>query len=143
MAKFWIKPPFQKKGMCKQRGTCCHNILLQWSPWYDKIPLLKKSILWWQTELNGFYVKKMEIFDEKSGTFSKVLGCRYLKKSGSCGHHFFRPSICRSWPRIEYFGLPIYLKGCGFYAKARNEKAKQWMESQQLAANKSKHKEKF
>jgi Fe-S-cluster containining protein len=48
------------------------------------------------------------------------MGCRYLKQDGSCSHYRLRPSICRTWPQIEYFGHPRILKGCGFKATPRD-----------------------
>ena len=43
-----------------------------------------------------------------------VMGCRHLRKDGSCGDYHLRPLICRQWPVIEHFGYPKVLKGCGY-----------------------------
>ena len=113
VAKFFIRPPFQQAGSCKRRGNCCHYILIP-----EAKGILGKVFYFWQTQMNGFYLR------EKSprtyeGKKMLVMGCRYLKSNGSCGHYYTRPTVCRKWPRIEIFGFPKVLRGCGFKAVAR------------------------
>ena len=110
IARKIIRPPFKREGSCKRRGNCCHYILIRSS----------KSILgwlfyFWQTQINGFYLRYPRP-QEYEGKQMYIMGCRYLKKDGSCSQYHLRPFICREWPVIEHFGFPKVLKGCGFYS---------------------------
>jgi Fe-S-cluster containining protein len=115
-ARWIIRPPYKQAGHCLKRGNCCHYILLQ-----KMKPPLRWIALFWNTQINGFYLRFPQSF-EHEGRQMLVMGCRYLKKDGSCAHYHLRPMVCRQWPRIEYFGKPQMLKGCGFYALPRNTK---------------------
>lgn len=107
-AKWIVRPPLKRGGKCKRRGNCCYFILFK-----KNRGLMERLLTFWCTQVNGFYKrdKMPQKFDKKDWW---VMGCRYLKKNGSCGNYFFRPSICRNWPVIEHFGHPQLLKGCGF-----------------------------
>jgi hypothetical protein len=113
IAKKIIKPPFKKVGKCKKRGNCCHYILMKKS-W----GFLNVFDLFWNTQVNGFFLRDKKTFLYQGKQFY-VLGCRYLKDNGSCSHYRLRPMICRSWPKIEIFGSPQLLKGCGFMIQDR------------------------
>lgn len=113
IARLIIPPPFVKAGKCKKRGNCCHYILVR---------KLKGPFgfidLFWHTQINGFFRREKKPISYDNGLVY-VMGCRYLKKDGQCKRYFFRPSVCRTWPRIEIFGSPEVLKGCGIYPKKR------------------------
>ncbi|MCH9622055.1 MAG: hypothetical protein S4CHLAM20_14900 [Chlamydiia bacterium] len=115
VAKLIVPPPFVKAGQCKKRGNCCYHILVR----KTRAPFGFLD-LFWHTQINGFYrrEKKAVMYDGKP---VYVMGCRYLKKNGACSRYLTRPQICRSWPRIEIFGAPEILKGCGFYPKERKK----------------------
>jgi hypothetical protein len=113
VAKLVVPPPFVRAGKCKKRGNCCHYILVR----KFKGPLSFLD-LFWHTQVNGFFRREKKAVPYNKGMVY-VMGCRYLKKNGSCGNYFFRPAVCRTWPRIEIFGIPETLKGCGIYAKKR------------------------
>ena len=114
IARLIVRPPFIKAGACLKRGNCCQYILL------PKMKGVMKLIsLFWNTQVNGFYLRSSEGY-RYEGRKMLVMGCRYLKKDGSCGHYHLRPMVCRQWPRIEYFGYPQMLKGCGFRAEPRH-----------------------
>ena len=117
LAGWIIPPPYKKVGKCKKRGKCCHYILLE----YRK-GIMGKLLLYWNTELNGFYLRQNERI-ESDGRPMWVMGCRYLKKDGRCAHYRTRPMVCRSWPVIESFRKPRILKGCGFKIEVRNQKS--------------------
>jgi Fe-S-cluster containining protein len=118
IARWIIRPPFQQAGHCLKRGNCCHYILLQ-----KKRGPLQWINYFWNTQINGFFPRFLHDF-EYEGRKMQVMGCRYLKKDGKCAHYRLRPAVCRQWPRIEYFGRPQILKGCGFYAVDRKTKLK-------------------
>ncbi len=112
-AKKIVKPPFVQKGGCKKRGNCCHYIMIE-----EGKGLFGWVYHVWNTQINGFYPrhKKLHIYEGKR---VHVMGCRYLRKDGSCGNYTLRPLVCRKWPVIEHFGHPRILKGCGFEAEKR------------------------
>lgn len=116
IARWLIPPPYKKAGKCLKRGNCCHYIMVRHSTgpigWIFRF---------WHTEIQGFFFRSKEIY-EYEGHKVKVMGCRYLKKEGSCAHYHLRPMICRKWPVIEHFGVPRLLKGCGFKAIAKTGK---------------------
>jgi hypothetical protein len=113
VAKKIVPPPFKQVGKCKQRGNCCHYILMP-----QPKGILEKVFYFWHTQVNGFYLRRQEPV-ESEGNAMVVMGCRYLQKNGKCGHYRLRPMFCRQWPRIEYFGFPRILKGCGFRAELK------------------------
>lgn len=115
LAKWMIPPPYKMAGACLKRGNCCHYILLK------EIKGIAGKLVWiWHTEFNGFFLRD-RFFQTETNKNMLVLGCRYLKKNGACGHHFFRPMICRKWPIIEHFGKPHLVKGCGYKAYLKSE----------------------
>ncbi|MBN4067514.1 hypothetical protein JYU14_05460, partial [Simkania negevensis] len=120
LVKLFMRPPNRRGGACKKRGNCCHYIVVEWIPEGDKLSWESRLKLWWDTQINGFYFRNFDQIED-DGQIVRVLSCRYLQKDGSCKHYWARPSLCRSWPRIEYFGKPRILKGCGFAAVPRKE----------------------
>ncbi len=113
IARKILKPPFKQVGKCKKRGNCCHYILMKKSSRF-----LNSLDFFLHTQVNGFFLRDQKPFPYQ-GKEVYVFGCRYLKEDGSCGHYRLRPSICRNWPKIEIFGTPEILKGCGFMAQER------------------------
>jgi hypothetical protein len=114
IARLLIRPPFKTQGHCLKRGNCCHYILVPPA----KGPL-GKLFYFWNTQFLGFYRRMPEVY-QSEGKQIYVMGCRYLTKKGTCGHYFLRPTVCRKWPLIEYFGYPRILKGCGYKATTRS-----------------------
>ncbi|MCX6990421.1 MAG: YkgJ family cysteine cluster protein [Chlamydiae bacterium] len=108
VARYIIQPPFKQVGSCKRRGNCCYFILIP-----QPSGTLGKIFYFWQTQVNGFFLRSLSPQDEK-GKKMLVMGCRHLNEDGSCNSYKTRPSVCRRWPVIEYFGAPRVLKGCGF-----------------------------
>ena len=120
IAKWIIRPPFTKVGTCKRRGNCCHYILFP-----ETKGLMKKLFHFWSFEVHGFY-QRSHLEYEYEGKKVQVMGCRYLRKNGTCSNYFFRPKVCRSWPMIECFGYPKILKGCGYQAKLKKSYEKKY-----------------
>lgn len=119
IARMIIRPPFKTAGACKRRGTCCYYILMS-----ESEGLFGKIFHFWQTQVNGFFVREKSPPDEEGKRFL-VMGCRHLQKNGSCGSYHSRPSVCRRWPIIEHFGKPRVLKGCGFSPTLRKSYQKE------------------
>lgn len=114
LAIFLIRPPFKQTGQCLKRGKCCYYILIP-----ENRGLLGKINYFWQTEVQGFYPRSTSLH-EYEGKPVHVMGCRYLRKDGTCGQYHLRPMVCRKWPIIAHFGYPRILKGCGFKAVPRH-----------------------
>lgn len=115
VAGLLIPSPYKQEGVCKRRGNCCHYILIR-----KPKGVIGYVFQWWNTQVNGFYLRSQEVFEyEKHNVM--VMGCRHLKKNGSCGSYHLRPMICRKWPVIEAFGVPQILKGCGFTYSVRKK----------------------
>jgi hypothetical protein len=113
VARWFIRPPFKQTGSCLKRGNCCHYILLP-----EPKGIFGKLYYIWSTQILGFYPRNKNVY-ESEGKRVLVMGCRYLNDDGSCRHYHLRPTVCRKWPMIEYFGYPRILKGCGFKAIRR------------------------
>lgn len=128
--RFFIKPPYKQVGGCNQRGNCCFFIIIP-----EPKGWLTRLYYYWNTEINGFYPRHPEPMDV-DGDKVKVMGCRYLQKDGRCSHYRLRPTICREWPQIEYFGPPKILKGCGFHAVPRKKDVDPYPQDKQPSENK-------
>ncbi len=113
IARLLITPPFKKEGKCLKRGNCCHYILVP-----EAKGFLGRLFYFWNTQFLGFYQRMPEVHQSDRKRVY-VMGCRYLRKNGECGHYYLRPAVCRKWPVIEYFGYPRIIKGCGFKAVPR------------------------
>ena len=113
IAQWLIPPPLKREGHCLKRGNCCHYILVP-----ERKGLFGHLYYLWNTQILGFYPRSLNVY-ENEGKKILVMGCRYLKPNGSCGHYYLRPTVCRKWPLIAYFGHPRILKGCGFTAVPR------------------------
>lgn len=110
-----LRPPFKRAGECKQRGNCCHYILIERGR-----GIFGWLYMAWHTQVIGFYKRSPELhmYEEKE---IYVMGCRHLRPDGRCGQYHVRPLVCRKWPIIEHFGHPRILKGCGFTAIPRKK----------------------
>lgn len=115
VAAWIIRPPLKQAGKCLRRGNCCHYILVP-----EARGFLGRIFYFWNTQFLGFYRRTSDVYDN-DGKRAYVMGCRYLKQDGSCGHYHLRPAVCRKWPIIAYFGYPRILKGCGFKAVPRHQ----------------------
>ena len=103
-----IPPPYKRTGQCKMTGKCCRYLGQEKSRGFDW-PFFR----WWAFEVNGFYERSFEV-DGPDETQMRVYSCRHLTAEGRCGNYALRPTVCRTWPRIDYFGQPSLMKGCGF-----------------------------
>ncbi len=115
LAQMLVRPPFKKEGECLKRGNCCHYILIP-----ECKGVMGRLYYLWNTQVLGFYRRKPGVY-ESDGKKVHVMGCRYLRKDGSCGQYRLRPAVCRKWPVVEYFGYPRIIRGCGFKAVPRGK----------------------
>lgn len=108
-----LRTEYVVKGGCKKRGACCQHILMEWSPWLDRFPLLGRLALWKLTRFYSFYDKGYT-WEVEGGLLVRVLGCHALRPDGTCGEYRTRPLFCRTYPELPLTGAPMVLKGCGY-----------------------------
>ena len=113
LLRWIIPPPYKRTGQCKMTGKCC-RYLGQDKPKGGDWPFFR----WWSFEINGFYERGFEV-DGPDTTQMRVYSCRHLTAQGRCGNYAWRPAVCRAWPRIDYFGQPTLMKGCGYQLEPR------------------------
>lgn len=116
-----LQTEYKLTAGCKKRGACCHHILLEWSPLFDRFPLLGRIILWKYTRLYSFFDRGYT-WEIQDGLMARVLGCHALQSDGSCGEYRIRPLICRAFPELPLTGKPRLLKGCGYEFVRRDNK---------------------
>ncbi len=113
---------YRVTGACQKRGACCHHILLEWSGWLDRFPLLGRIVLWKLTRFYDFYDRGYS-WEVQDGLLARVLGCHALLPDGRCGVYRLRPMVCRTYPEVPLMGRPMVLKGCGYTFERRDGKA--------------------
>lgn len=114
-----LRTEYRLAGQCKRRGACCHHILLEWSPMFDRYPWMSRLILWKYTRLYSFYDRGYS-WEVEDGIVARVLGCHALLEDGRCGEYRTRPLICRAFPELPLTGKPMLLKGCGYAFERRD-----------------------
>lgn len=114
-----LRTEYKLAGGCKRRGACCHHLLLEWSPFFDRHPRLGRFVLFKHTHLYSFFDRGYT-WEIEEGVYGRVLGCHALKEDGSCGEYRLRPLICRAFPELPLTGKPALLKGCGFGFERRD-----------------------
>jgi hypothetical protein len=117
--RFLLRTEYVVHGACHQRGACCHHILLEWSTFLDRHPLLGRLVLWKLTRFYDFYDRGYS-WEAEEGLLVRVLGCHALRSDGRCGTYRLRPLFCRTYPELPLFGRPMVLKGCGYHFERRD-----------------------
>ncbi|MCK6548231.1 hypothetical protein L6R52_20455 [Myxococcota bacterium] len=110
---YLLRTEYVVAGGCKQRGACCHHILLEWTPLLDRYPLLGRLVLWKLTRFYSLYDRGYT-WEVEDGMMARVLGCHALLPDGRCGEYRTRPMFCRTYPELPLLGKPGVLKGCGY-----------------------------
>lgn len=123
-----LRTEYKLAGGCKKRGACCHHVLLEWSPLFEKYPILGRLVLWKYTRVYSFFDRGYT-WEIQDGLMTRVLGCHALKDDGSCGEYRTRPLICRAFPELPLTGKPLLLKGCGYKFERRDGNKMQVIES--------------
>lgn len=109
LKKYVIRPRYRLSGGCLKCGQCCRAIYLKATRGQIASPLFCKIAVGWIEWLFDFKLKQI---DREDHYF--IFECRHLKENGSCGNYFWRPSVCRNFPLVDYFKAPVFLPGCGF-----------------------------
>ena len=114
-----LQTEYRVDGGCRQRGACCHHILMEWTPLLDRYPWLGRLALWKMTRLYNFYDKGYS-WEVQDDLLVRVLGCHSLRPDGKCGEYRIRPVFCRTYPEVPLTGRPHVLKGCGYRFNRRD-----------------------
>ena len=114
-----LQTEYKLAGECDQRGACCHHVLLEWSPLFDRFPILGRIVLWKYTRLYSFFDRGYT-WEIQAGLMTRVLGCHALQDDGRCGEYRTRPLICRAFPELPLSGKPLLLNGCGYRFERRD-----------------------
>jgi hypothetical protein len=100
---------WKRVGKCRQCGNCCREILLKIDPkqlgsrWFTNLAIR------WISWLFDFVLIRIDY------TYHYlVFTCRQRRPDGRCGNYFWRPSVCRNYPLVDYFKKPVFLPGCGY-----------------------------
>lgn len=96
-------------GKCKMCGNCCKEIRMKISPAYLSSKFFTELVIRWVSWLFDFYLLNID-FEHNDLVFS----CKKRGKDGKCQNYFWRPSICRNYPLLDYFKKPVFLPRCGF-----------------------------
>jgi Fe-S-cluster containining protein len=113
--KLFFKSVWILEGKCKQCGICCKAIGLKISKRQLSSKFFTNLAIKWICWLFDFIL--LEI-DREHGYL--IFTCKHLRSDGKCGNYFWRPSICRNYPLIDYFEKPVLLPNCGFKPKLRS-----------------------
>ncbi|MFH1542863.1 MAG: hypothetical protein ABIE84_07245 [bacterium] len=112
--KYLFKSRFKLAGECKKCGNCCQEIYLRIDPKQLGSKLFTNLAIWWITWLFDFILLGID-YDH----YYLIFTCKHTQADGSCGNYFWRPSVCRNYPLVDYFVEPKFLPDCGYSAKAR------------------------
>lgn len=116
-----FRPRWRLEGGCARTGSCCRYISQHTSSGGLLVGRGADRLLrWWATEVNGFYVREFDVVDDEAAEVV-VYSCRHLTAAGSCNDYAFRPTLCRTWPRVDFFSEPSLHKGCGYRAIERKK----------------------
>ncbi len=119
--RWLLRTQYQVTGRCHQRGACCHHVLLEWSPLFEKHPFLGRLVLFKLTRFYDFFDKGYS-WEVQEGLVVRVLGCHALLPDGRCGVYRTRPLFCRTYPEVPLTGRGQVLAGCGFDFSRRDGK---------------------
>ena len=114
-----LRTEYRLAGGCKKRGACCHHVLLEWSPWFERWPILGRLALFKYTRIHSFFDRGYS-WEIEDGFIGRVMGCHALQEDGSCGEYRLRPVVCRAFPELPLTGKPLLLKGCGYSFERRD-----------------------
>ena len=114
LKKYIFKSNYVLEGKCKQCGVCCQEILLKITPAQMSSKLFTNLAIKWISWLFDFILLKI---DYEHGYLAFT--CKHICPDGKCGNYFWRPSVCRNYPLVDYFEEPRTLPGCGFNARLR------------------------
>jgi hypothetical protein len=112
--KLFFRSRWVLEGKCRQCGNCCKEIYLRISPRQLGSRLFTRLAIAWITRVFDFILLRID-----REHHYLVFTCKHCLPDGKCGNYFWRPSVCRNYPLVDYFDEPSLLPGCGFSARLR------------------------
>ncbi|OGB87816.1 hypothetical protein A3J44_00035 [candidate division WOR-1 bacterium RIFCSPHIGHO2_02_FULL_45_12] len=113
--KLLFKTRWRLEGKCKQCGACCQEIYLKITPRQLSSKLFTALAVKWIGWVFDFILLRVD-YDN----YYLVWTCKHKQAGGRCGNYFWRPSVCRNFPLVDYFDEPGFIPGCGYGASKRN-----------------------
>ncbi|PIS29092.1 hypothetical protein COT42_06225 [Candidatus Saganbacteria bacterium CG08_land_8_20_14_0_20_45_16] len=114
LKKLFFPSHWKLAGQCRQCGVCCQEILLKMTERQISSKFFTNLAIRWISWLFDFVLLRVD-YEYNYLVFT----CQHRCNEGRCGNYFWRPSICRNYPLVDYFEEPKLLPGCGFYAVKR------------------------
>jgi hypothetical protein len=99
-------------GKCKKCGSCCQEIYLKITPRQHASKFFTGLAVKWISWLFDFILLRAD-----PDNYYLIFTCKHRQADGRCGNYFWRPSVCRNYPLLDYFDEPKTLPGCGYSAK--------------------------
>lgn len=112
--KLLFKTRWQLEGQCKRCGICCQEIYLKITPRQLSSKLFTNLAIKWISWVFDFILIKIDYEN-----YYLVWTCKHKLVDGRCGNYFWRPSVCRNYPLVDYFDEPKFIPGCGYSARKR------------------------
>lgn len=107
------KTEYIKKGNCMKCGKCCRLLAIQYPNFFNRIPYAVDITVKWHEFRYGF------TYYNREGNYL-LYSCNHLRSDNRCGLYFFRPRLCREYPKVKLYGKPVHHFGCGFYYSRRD-----------------------
>lgn len=112
--KYLFKTRWIRIGKCQKCGQCCKEIYLKIEPRQLGSALFTKLAVAWISWLFDFNLLRID-----RENHYLVFNCRQQLADGRCGNYFWRPSVCRNYPLVDYFDEPKFIPGCGYSTRLR------------------------
>ena len=105
---------WMRQGKCRECGQCCKEIYLRIEPRQLGSKLFSQLAIAWISWLFDFNLLRIE-----PERHYLVFNCKNQLPDGRCGNYFWRPSVCRNYPLVDYFERPEFLPNCGYRTEPR------------------------
>jgi hypothetical protein len=109
--------PYELGGACVLCAKCCEapGIQVGFFTWH--FPLLRRVVLSWHLQVNGFELKEKSRRDR-----AFIFRCTHFDlETRRCDSYHSRPGMCRDYPRgLLEQANPELFAGCGFKPVARD-----------------------
>lgn len=99
-----VRQKYKITGKCNKCGNCCRQIRAKGMKSEKDLKLMQIILPWYKR----FFIKG----EDKNGEL--ILSCKYLNSNGSCKRYFFRPFVCRNYPKKSVGFNGEMPDGCGY-----------------------------
>lgn len=98
------KQSYNITGKCNQCGKCCREIRSFGMKNEKDLKLMQMIFPWYKNFYIYKYSKENEI----------ILSCKHLNEENKCSIYFFRPLLCRNYPKKKINLNCELIEGCGY-----------------------------